>query len=93
MMLPPQSTHTRILNVFPANAFECASPLKSLVDLIEMMGQWVDMAMSGGTCKYSPHHRPYTETGVDSKRNFSVFRYVTINNQKNPHDFDLMQFR
>ena len=78
MMLPPPSTHTRILNVFPANAFECASPLKSLVDLIEMMGQWVDMAMSGGTCKYSPHHRPYTETGVASNEIFSA---ATIKNQ------------
>ena len=78
MLLPPPSTHTRILNVFPANAFECASPLKSLVHLIEMMGQWVDMAMSGGTCKYSPHHRPYTETGVASNEIFSA---ATIKNQ------------
>jgi len=62
-MMPPKTAN--ILNVFPPNSNGCTTPLQTLVEVFDIMGQWVNVAMAD-RCKLKPRRQAYNDVEADA---------------------------
>ena len=69
--------NSKVFNIFPPNTNNCQNPLKSLLDLTEMFGRWVDTTMATLT-KYRPHHDSYQTTDKYHAKNESASLEVHV---------------